>query len=196
MKNLMKISLIIVVFFTAFGASANEKDFSLKVKSEKGKTVSFSIEAKNVSLSIYGKDSETLFGEKLNVDGIVNRTYDLNAFPEGNYILEVESSAKLAQYTINISGNTASISEVAIAEVFKPAFTNENGIISLNMTNSDKVAVEVSVLDENNNELYTEVFTDKTAISKRFDTNQTLASKLTFVVKYKNQMFTETVAVR
>lgn len=193
----MKISLIIAVFLTAFGASANEKDFSLKVKSEKGKTVSFSInEAKNINLSIYGKNNETLFDEKINSNGVFNRTYDLNAFPEGNYILEVETDAKLAQYEIRISGGTASISEKAITEVFKPVLTKGNGFVTLNVSKLDKSPIEVQVFDENNTELYSGVITDKTSIAKKFDTNTTGAEKLTFIVRYKDQIFSETIASR
>ena len=197
MKNFLKSGLVVVAFLTAFGASANEKDFSLKVKSEKGKTVSFSInEAKNANLSIYSKDNETLFGEKIATDGLLSRTYDLKAFPVGDYILEVETSAKLAQYSIHISENAASISEVAIAEVFKPVLTNNNGIVSLNIANTDRTPVEIKLVDENNIELYSEVFNGRRSISKKFDTNKTLAGNLTFVVKYKNQIFAETVAMR
>ncbi len=193
----MKISLIAVLFLTAFGASANEKDFSLKVKSEKGKTVSFSInEAKNINLSIYGKNNETLFDEKINSNGVFNRTYDLNAFPEGNYILEVETDAKLAQYEIRISGGTASISEKAITEVFKPVLTKGNGFVTLSVSKLDKSPIEVQVFDENNTELYSGVITDKTSIAKKFDTNTTGAEKLTFIVRYKDQIFSETIASR
>lgn len=197
MKNLMKISMIVAVFLTAFGASANEKDFSLKVKSEKGKTVSFSInEAKNINLSIYGKNNETLFDEKINSNGVFNRTYDLNAFPEGNYVLEVETDAKLAQYEIRISGVTATISEKAITEVFKPVLTKGDGFVTLNVSKLDKSPIEVQVFDENSTELYSGVITDKASISKKFDTNTTSAQKLTFVVRYKDQMFSETIAAR
>lgn len=197
MKNLMKISLIAVFFLTAFGASANEKDFSLKVKSEKGKTVSFSInEAKNISLSIYGKNNETLFDEKITSNGTFNRTYDLNAFPEGNYILEVETDAKLAQYEIHISRATASISETAVNEVFKPVLTKGNGFVALKIANLGKSPIEVQVYDENNTELYSETFTDRASFSKKFDTNRTNADQLTFIVRYKDQIFSETIASR
>ena len=189
--------MIIAVFLTAFGASANEKDFSLKVKSEKGKTVSFSInEAKNINLSIYGKNNETLFDEKINSNGVFNRTYDLNAFPEGNYVLEVETDAKLAQYEIRISGATATISEKAITEVFKPVLTKGDGFVTLNVSKLDKSPIEVQVFDENSTELYSGVITDKASISKKFDTNTTGAQRLTFIVRYKDQMFSETIAAR
>jgi len=197
MKNFLKISLIVAVFLTALGASASEKDFSLKVKSEKGKTVSFSInDAKNINLSIYGKNNETLFDEKINSNGSFNRTYDLNAFPEGNYVLEVETDAKLAQYEIRISGGSAVISEKAITEVFKPVLTKGDGFVALNISNLDKSPIEVEVYDENNTELFSGTFTDKTSFSKKFDTKRTNADQLTFIVRYKDQNFYETIASR
>lgn len=197
MKNFLKISLIVAVFLTALGASASEKDFSLKVKSEKGKTVSFSInDAKNINLSIYGKNNETLFDEKINSNGAFNRTYDLNAFPEGNYVLEVETDAKLAQYEIRISGGVAVISEKAITEVFKPVLTKGDGFVALNISKLDKSPIEVEVYDENNTELFSGTFTDKTSFSKKFDTKRTNADQLTFIVRYKDQIFYETIASR
>jgi len=197
MKNVLKISLILAVFLTAFGASANEKDFSLRVKSEKGKMVSFSInEAKNISLSIYGKNNETLFDEIITSNGTINRTYDLNAFPEGNYILEVETDAKIAQYEIQISSATASISETAKSEIFKPVLKKGDGFIALNIAKLGKSPIEVQVYDENNTLLYSETFTDKENFATRFDTKSTNADQLTFVVRYKDQIFSETLVPR
>lgn len=197
MKNFLKIGLMVAVFFTAFGTHASEEDFSLSVKSGKGKTVSFSVnEVKNVSLSIYGKDKEAIFGEKIKSKKNVNRIYDLNAFPDGTYVLEVETNSKVAQYEIKIAGNTASISERAISEVFKPVIVKKDGVVSLNISNTDKSPVEIQLYDENNTELYAETVSGKSSISKKFDTNKTIAEKLTFVVKYKDQMFVETIASR
>lgn len=197
MKNFLKTGLMAVAFLTAFGASANEKDFSLKVKSEKGKTVSFSInEAKNINLAIYGKNNETLHEESIQSNGNVNRTYDLNAFPEGKYILEIETSSKLAQYEIRVNNGTAFISEKAINEIFKPVLIKENGMVTLNISKKDHNPIEVQILDENKTELYTAVYTDKFNFSKKFDTNHTPATRLTFIIKYNDQIFSETIASR
>lgn len=197
MKNFLKSGLVVVAFLTAFGASANEKDFSLKVKSEKGKTVSFSInEAKNISLAIYGKNNEILHEENIQSNGNVNRTYDLNAFPEGRYILEIDTDFRLAQYEIHIKNGVAIISEKAIHEIFKPVLKKENGLVRLMISNTDNSPVEVVIMDENRNELYTAVYTNKASFSKVFDTNFTPAERLTFVIKYNDQIFSETIASR
>lgn len=186
-----------MAFLTAFGASANEKDFSLKVKSEKGKTVSLSInEAQNISLSIYGKNNEMLHEETIHSNSNVKRTYDLNAFPEGKYVLEIDTEQKFAQYEIQIKNGTAVISEKAITEIFKPVLKKENGLVRLMISNTENSPVEVIIMDENRTELYTAVYPNKSSFSKVFDTNFTPAERLTFVIKYNDQIFSETIASR
>ena len=43
MKNFLKLSLLFALVLTAISAQAGEADFSLNVKKEKGKTVSFAL---------------------------------------------------------------------------------------------------------------------------------------------------------
>ena len=197
MKNFLKTGLVVVAFLTAFVANANEKDFSLKVKSEKGKTVIFSInESQNINLAIYGKNNETLHEESIHSNGRIKRTYDLNAFPEGKYILEIDTDSRLTQYEIRIKNGAAIISEKAVYEIFKPILKKENGLVKLMISNTDNSPVEVVIMDENRTELYTAVYENKSSFSKVFDTTFAPAQRLTFVVKYNDQIFSETIASR
>lgn len=197
MKNVVKFGLALAVFLTAFGVRANDTDFSVSVRSGLGKLINFSINNTKAHVSIYGRDGEVLFEENIKAkDGKINRTYDLNAFPAGSYYLEAENGAKVARYEIKIDAKTAIVSEKAIAEVLKPVVTTKDGIVTINIKDVNNIPVEIKLYDENNVELYSETITSEANLAKRFDTNKIRADRFTFVMKYNNKMFVETVAVR
>ena len=197
MKNLIKISLVAALFLTTAGAYANNDDLSLKVKSEKEKSVRVFInESQDINVTIYGADHELLYQKKSQAIGGSSKTYDLAAFPDGNYVMKVESGSKLVEYQISIENDKASVSTPSVKEIFKPVLTNENGLITLNLDNSDKAPIEVQILDEYNDQVYTNVFKDSSKLVKKFDAAKSPAKRLTFVVKSGNQEYYNTVEVR
>ncbi|RZJ68783.1 MAG: hypothetical protein EOO50_00980 [Flavobacterium sp.] len=196
MKNFMKFGLVMAMLFAmAFSTFANTTDFSLRVMGTNGKTVSFSlVEAKDITLSLYAANNELLFSEKVDSNGQINRKYDLNAFPNGTYTLEAESAAKVSTYEITVSNNEAKISE-AKAEVKKPMVVNKNGRVSLSIINQRNTPIEITLFDENGVELYTERTDAKISLVKMFDFNQVSTGEFTFVTRYANKQFTDTITV-
>ncbi|AWG25498.1 hypothetical protein [Flavobacterium kingsejongi] len=197
MKNVMKFGLVLAMSVLSFGAHANEADILLKVKSETGKMVSFSInEVKSVHLSLYSTKNDLLFEETIFGKNNTNRKYDLTAFPNGTYFLEAETGSKVARYEIQVRNKTATISEKAVAEIAKPTLLNKDGMVTVTIPNTERTPVEIKVYDQNNVELYNETMTGKQELTKKFDVKNSALGKLTFVMKYKNEMFVETIAAR
>ncbi|RNL54207.1 hypothetical protein [Pedobacter jejuensis] len=197
MKNLLKISLIAATMFTASATYANEDVFTLTVKSEDNKSIRFSIdEASDIKLSIRELNSQVLFEENIHSEGASTKTYDLNALPDGEYVLNVAYEAKVAEYTIVIKNDKAVVSAPKVTELLKPVFTQEQSMLTLSLDNADKGPVEVQILNEYNEELYNETFTDKAKLVKKFNTSKTFGKELTFVVRAKNQEVLKTIAIR
>jgi hypothetical protein len=69
-----------------------------------------------------------IHSENVNSKGSVNRTYDLNALPEGTYFLVAESD-KIAIW--NFCDKTAVLGSNAVKETYKPMLVNNNGVVSL-----------------------------------------------------------------
>jgi hypothetical protein len=69
-----------------------------------------------------------IHSENVNSKGSVNRTYDLNALPEGTYFV-VESDTKKSKYEISVIGQTAVLGSNAVKETYKPMLVNNNGVI-------------------------------------------------------------------
>lgn len=194
MKKFLKIGLIAASLFTATGVHANDDNFTLKVKGEKEKFIRFSVDkAEDVNLSLIGADEEVLFEENIHASAFSSKVYDLNALPDGNYVLKVESELKLAKYTVTIKNGEALVSEPKVSNVFKPVYTKNDQVITLNLDNLDKNPIEVKVYNEYNDEVYNEVFKDKAQLTKKFNISKTDSKELTFVVKYKEESFVKTI---
>ncbi|MDQ0640773.1 hypothetical protein QF042_004338 [Pedobacter sp. W3I1] len=194
MKKFLKIGLIAASLFTATGVHANDDNFTLKVKGEKEKFIRFSVDkAENVNLSLIGADEEVLFEENIHASAFSSKVYDLNALPDGNYVLKVESELKLAKYTVTIKDGEALVSEPKVSNIFKPVYTKKDQVITLNLENLENSPVEVKVYNEYNDEVYNEVFKDKSQLVKKFNIGKTDSKELTFVVKYKEESFVKTI---
>lgn len=197
MKNLLKISLLTATLFTASAAYANDDVYTLKVKSEDNKTIRFIIdETSDINLSIRELDNQVLFEENIHSEGASVKNYDLNALPDGEYMLNVQSDSKMAEYKIVIADNKTVISAPKITEILKPVFTLEKSMVIISLDNADKSPVEVQILNEFNDEVYNETFTDKSKVFKKFNTSKTFSRELTFIVKSKNQEVFKTVTIR
>jgi polynucleotide 5'-kinase involved in rRNA processing len=194
MKKFLKIGLIAASLFTATGVHANDDNFTLKVKGEKEKFIRFSVDkAEDVNLSLIGADEEVLFEENIHASAFTSKIYDLNALPDGNYVLKVESELKVAKYTVTIKDGEALVSEPKVSNVFKPVYTQNDQVITLNLDNLDKNPIEIKVYNEYNDEVYNEEFKDKAQLTKKFNISKTDSKELTFVVKFKDESFVKTI---
>jgi hypothetical protein len=194
MKNLLKISLLAVMVFVSAHAYAYDDTFSIKVKGSNEKSVVFYIsEAQDVALSIYSADKELLYSQKIHAVKSVAKTYNLEAFLDGTYFIKLETDKKITAYEVRIQNGKTTVEKPFV--INKPILTKENDVIIMRMENSDNSTFEVKVLNEHNDELYSKIFADKSKLSTKFDIAQTDAKELTFIVKYKDQEFIQTMYV-
>ncbi|MFP5437311.1 MAG: hypothetical protein ACLGH8_05980 [Bacteroidia bacterium] len=197
MKSVMNFGLALVALFSTVVMHAEDNDFLVRAKEGAGKAISFTInESKDVHVTLYAKDGSEIFDETVkSKNGKIDRTYDLNALPDGTYYLETETVAKVARHEITISGKKATVVEGTISELAKPVIVNRNGIITVQVSKNDKTPVEIKMFDDENNEVYNQQFSaDK--VAKRFDISKSTAKNFTLVIGYNNKMFVETVAAR
>jgi hypothetical protein len=198
MKKILKLSLVLAtVVLTVVQAHAGNADFSLDLKKEEGKTVSFTLkEIKKIDLSIYDTSDNLIYQENVTSDNNINRSYDLTAFPDGVYFLQAESDLKISRYKIEVVGKIAKLSADAISEVYKPVLTNKNGIVTLNLLNLNQVPVTVKIYSSNDTELYNETLAPELNVGKIFDLSNMQGDKCTFVITSNGKTFFETVITK
>ena len=126
MKRFLKLGLVFAVVLSTMSAKANEDiDFYLFAKKRDGKLISLSINRiQQVRLSIYDLEGNKIFAEKATGELGIERVYNLEQFPEGKYILEVENNLKKVAYEIVITYENASITSKELSLVYKRIQTN------------------------------------------------------------------------
>lgn len=197
MKKISKFGLMLGVTLLTVNLYAGTVGFTLDVKKEQGKMVTFALnKLDKIDLYIYDAEGKIIHSEKVDSPTSINRTYDLKALPEGIYFLEAESDTKISRYEISVVGATAKLSANAISEIYKPSFVNKNGLIRVSFLNMDKSPVNIKVYDRANNEVYdSEVILDQ-EVKKVFNINEVNDEEYTFVMTYKDKSYAKTFASR
>ena len=120
MKTILKFSLVMLVAMTTMSTYAIGGDFLLNVKKGTGKEISFSVnEIQKANVTIYDKFHNVIYSETATGKEGILRTYSLEEFPDGVYLLEVETNLKKVTHEIVISNEVSTLSRKSIAEVYK-----------------------------------------------------------------------------
>ncbi len=196
MKNFLKISLLTAILFTSTGVFAKDDNFLLKVNSGNEKSLVFFVnEAHDINLSILTSEDEIVYEQRIHSLVAAKKVYNIEALPNGSYTLKLETPLKLTTYKIVIDYGKAVISTPTVKEFFRPTLVKEKETITLNLKNQVKGEVEVVVLNEYNDQLFSKAYT-KANLTQRFDISKTDAKELTFLVKYNGEEHVETFRMR
>lgn len=197
MKKFLKIGIAAALLLSTASVFANDGDLKLKVKGEKEKFIRFSIDkANDVNLSLVASDNEVVFQEQIHADAATSRVYDLNALPDGNYFLKLESDSTLTEYKVAIKDGETIVSDPSVKETFKPVLKRVGDEIVLEVENKNQEPIEVQIYNEYNDGMYTDVFKNKSKFTKKFNVSQTDAESLTFIVKVAKQRYVKTISLR
>jgi hypothetical protein len=197
MKKISKFSLVLVVTLLTMNMHAGTVDFTLDVKKEQGKMVTFALnQIEKIDLSIYDADDKLIHSENVDSKRDIKRTYDLKALPEGTYFLQAESDSKILRYEISVVGETASLSGDAVSEVYKPVFVVKKGLVWVNILNLDESPVNIKIYDNEYNEIYNSASLMSQTVTKVFDINNFQNEEYTFVVTDNDKTFTKTFSKR
>jgi hypothetical protein len=197
MKKILKFSLVVAALLAVLNVSALGNDFSLDVKKGQGKKVTFVLnEVNKVELSIVDSDNKLIHSENINSKGSVNRTYDLNALPEGSYFLVAESDTKISKYEISVIGQTAILASNAFKETYKPMLVNKNGLVSLSIFNVYQDPVSIKIYNAADEVVYISSLIEEQHISKYFDIKNLAYEEYTFVMSYSDKVFVEKISAK
>lgn len=106
MKKIIKLSLIVIVFFsTTLTFSMEGKDnYTLNIITGEGKVMRFSLDAtKKISFSIYDINNNLLYNGECGDDKLeVSKTITLEGYLPGSYILELKEENKTIRHKIKV----------------------------------------------------------------------------------------------
>nr|WP_315157044.1 secretion protein [uncultured Flavobacterium sp.] len=120
MKTISKLSLAVVFALASLNTYAIDGDFLLNVKKGKGNEISFALNGQQkVIVSIYDTENNLLFTEYASGKKGISKTYSLEEFPDGKYILVIENNLKTVKHEIVVSKKETVLNRKSIAEVYK-----------------------------------------------------------------------------
>jgi hypothetical protein len=197
MKNVFKFSLVLGVALFTMNVHASDVDFSLGVKKENGKMITFAFsDIKQMELTIYDAKNVLIYTEKRNSEEFISRSYDLKDLPEGEYFLVAESALKIATYKISVVGERAELSETPISEEFKPVFIKENGFVKVNFLNLDESATVIKIYDRDDVLVFDSGEMKDQKIAKIFDIYNIENEEYTIALTDNNKTYTKTFSKR
>lgn len=127
MKNILKLSLLLVVAMTSVSTYAIDGDFLLNVKKGNGNEISFSLNGlQKVTVFIYDDENNLIYTEKAAGEKGILKTYNLDEFPIGTYFLVVENNLKKVKHEIVISEQKTILTTKAVSEIYKPTLKKQN----------------------------------------------------------------------
>ncbi|SFC85548.1 T9SS type A sorting domain-containing protein [Flavobacterium phragmitis] len=113
MKKIMKLSLVCAVLLTGISTYAidGNEALNLHVLKGNGKVIAFGInQLQKAVISIYDTNGSLIYTENASgKDGIL-RTFSLEEFPQGKYILEVADNYKKVKYDITVDAKSSVLS--------------------------------------------------------------------------------------
>ncbi|MBF02222.1 MAG: secretion protein [Flavobacterium sp.] len=126
MKSLLKLSLVFAVVLSTMTVHANDLDFLLYVKNKNGKQITFSINAiQEATITILDQEGQEIYVENAKGEKGIKKTYNLEQFPAGKYILKVENNLKKVSYEILVTDEDATLSTKGISQTYKVTMSSE-----------------------------------------------------------------------
>ncbi|WP_281753003.1 hypothetical protein [Neptunitalea chrysea] len=195
MKKFLKISLVLGMLLVSMGTYAAAINISLSVAKEQSKTINFRLDnTEDVKVVLKNEQGISVYSEEVEAkNGRINRKYDLNHLPNGNYSLNIETATKIYSYDVALDESTT-VNQKA-SEIFKPVVFTKDGNVMLQLLDLEKSPIEVAIYDNNDNLLYTQKFEGEMNFSKKFALKKVFSSNYTFVIKYNDMTFTKDIAL-
>ena len=113
MKKILKLSLVCAVLLSGLSTYAIDggNAFNMHVMKANGKMITFALnQVQKASISIYDKNGSLIYSENASGKEGILRTFSLEEFPQGKYILEVADNYKKVKYDINVDAKSSVLS--------------------------------------------------------------------------------------
>jgi len=195
MKNLLKIALSALLLLNSLVVLAKDDNFSLKVTTNDKKAVVFLFNSgQNYHLTFLDEDFAVIYQEDVNVLRPLSKTYNLAAFPDGDYTVKVDDGNQLLTYKLTIANGKTMVAEPLVTKLIKPVIEKDKEIVAVDLSAVEANNIGIKIVDESRNELFNDVFYTKSI--KKFNIAHTSAKELTFIITANQQEFVKTIALK
>ena len=142
MKNIIKNSLVLVVLFSTFLASANS---SLKIYHDEVKTT-LTLSDVKLGSEIFVKDTygSVLYSETIKSSGNYTKSFNLTELPDGSYFFEIDKDLEINIIHFTVKEAIVAFDEENKTSIFKPFVKSEENKVSITKLSLDKKPLEIT----------------------------------------------------
>ncbi len=193
MKKTLKLTAVIALMLATTVGMAKEPKVSTNGAN---KSILFEMEASAEPMWVRLVDAQDhiIYKEKTHQFVSFVKRFDLNKLDTGIYHIEVENDIKEISYTFSLE--KVGVKIVKRKEKSKPIFRQKGDMIFLNLLNLDLKPVEVSVLDSEGRELFSENSEGEQIVQKAFNFKNAYSDSYTVVVKNAEGTYYEAIVVK
>ena len=148
----------------------------------------------NATISLKGESGEVIYKEKLQRGTEYRKLFDVNALPEGSYVLEIEDENRVKTWSLSITQDGLQVNN-SKEDYFKPTVVQlaENKL-GVSLLNSNLTTAKLSIYDNNNNEVFfTETLGKDLIIQRLYDLSLLRTGSYTISVQVNGKTFNENI---
>ena len=187
MKNIEKNLLIAILLFGTLSMEANT------IKENSGIKPSVTVlKYLNVKegYKVIIKDNfgVVLYDEAIQTDGQYIKGFDLSTLPKGNYSFELDKGLEIKVKPFTVTAGKVEFIKDESYTIYKPVIRKKNGLVFVSQLTFDK-EVEIEILNNTNNILYSELVDTNIELRKIFDFSELPINDYKVIIKTQNRRF-------
>ena len=187
MKNLGKNLLVAILLFGTMGVEANtiKKDSEIKPSVTVLKYLNVKEGNKVIIKDNYGV---VLYNEAIQTDGQYIKGFDLSTLPKGDYSFELDKGLEIQIKPFKVTEGKVEFVNDENHTIYKPVIRKKNGLVFVSQLTFEE-EVEIEILNNSNNVLYSELVDTDIELRKIFDFSELPINDYKVVIKSKNRRF-------
>ncbi len=145
-----------------------------------------------VKVQLTDQEGLVLISEKIELNDLINRKYNLRNLPDGIYDLQITDEEKIITKRMFIDRESLSI--IDESKLIKPRFFVKNNVVTVSLLPFGEKAV-IRIYDEAGSVLIEDSFKNKNAVSKKYDFSGSRIGQYTMVVMIKGEVFRKPINI-
>ncbi len=194
MKKIVRSIATVALMFAVATSAAKEPTLIVNPSASKSLVFQMDTTSDETIVSIMDIDGVIIYSEKVSEVDSYTKKFDLRNLPDGDYVLKVEDALKLTIFDFDIENSNVRI--VERKENTKPVFKKVGQKVLLNLLNTDKEDVKITIYDSENRMVFNETVVDTFLIEKAFNFESAYEDTYTVIVKNGADTFFEDIVVK
>jgi len=189
MKQIIKISLVLVFVLTYTFSFSNDVELFVKNKSDKFSYVTFENVNEGSLLLIKDIDGEILYSEQIKQTGTYTKGFILTNLPNADYYFELDKQDMIKISPFKVDGNSVAFIEEKGYEIAKPEIIVKNSCVYISKESMLKQSIKIEVYNEDYDLAFSEKLKNTQSLNRVYDFSNFKKGAYIILVKSEGRVF-------